>query len=108
MTIDVSLHVTFNLFNSFIYLTSPCAMFAVIFIPDLHLQAALRPEPELHSRPVALIDGASPKPVILQLTQAARDAGVREGMTLTQALARCPNILIKARSAAQENAAADV
>ena len=33
-------------------------MFAVIYIPDFALQAVLRHTPELHSRPVILIDGA--------------------------------------------------
>jgi protein ImuB len=80
-------------------------MFAVIHIPDFFLQAALRPEPELHSHPVSLVEANVPKPVILQLTQAARDAGVREGMAPTQALARCSAILIKTRSVAHESAA---
>ena len=80
-------------------------MFAVIHIPDFFLQAALRPEPELHSRPVALVEANLPKPVILQLTQAARDVGVSEGMTPTQGLARCPALVVKTRSATQESAA---
>lgn len=81
-------------------------MFAVICIPDFHLQAALRLEPmTLHARPVGVIDGTAPNPVILELTQAAREAGVSAGMTVTQAMARSPEILIKRRSAAQEQAA---
>ena len=82
-------------------------MFAVIHIPDFFLQAALRLEPELHSCLVALVEANLPKPVILQLTQAARDAGLSEGMTPTQALARCPVIAIKTRSVAQETAASE-
>jgi len=83
-------------------------MFAVIFVPDFFLQAALRPTPELHSRAVALIDASASDPRILQLTQAARGAGVSEGMTPTQALARCSKLLIKSRSAPQECSASAV
>src|SRR5437667_11655209 len=82
-------------------------MFAVIYIPDFFLQAALRYEPELASRPVALIDESLAKPVIIQLTEAARLSGVCGGMTSTQAMARCRQIIIKSRSPAQEAAAAD-
>ena len=80
-------------------------MFAVIYIPEFLLQAALRPAPDLHARPVALVDGAT-KPVVIQLTQAALDQGAAEGMSPTQALARCPEIIIKTRSSAQEATAA--
>src|SRR5262245_30875089 len=81
-------------------------MFAVIYIPDFYLQAAMRLEPEAwHSRPVALIDGTALNPVVLQLTESARVAGVCPGMTMTQAMARCSNILIKSRSTMQERCA---
>ena len=81
-------------------------MFAVIFIPDFYLQAALRMEAAgLQDRPVALIDSSAVNPTLLQLTPAARAVGVCVGMTVTQAMARCRNIIIKPRSAAQEQAA---
>jgi protein ImuB len=83
-------------------------MFAVIEIPDFELQSVLRIEPEMISRPVALIDAALSKPVIVQLTDAARTAGVTAGMTATQAMARCRHVVLKSRSPAQENAAGDV
>ena len=82
-------------------------MFAVIYIPDFALQAILRLEPELHRQPIALIDEELPKPVVWQLTEAARLAGVVEGLTSTQALARCKKIRIKPRSRAQENVATE-
>src|SRR5947207_9868460 len=82
-------------------------MFAVIYIRDFFLQAALRHEPELASRPVALIDESLAKAVIIQLTEAARLSGVCVGMTSTQAMARCREIIIKSRSPAQEAAAVD-
>jgi protein ImuB len=82
-------------------------MFAVIYIPDFFLQAALRHEPELAKRAVALIDESLPKPVIVQLTEVAKLSGVCTGMTSTQAMARCRQIVIKSRSVAQETAATD-
>ncbi len=82
-------------------------MFAVIYIPNFHLQAALRLEPELRTRPVGLIDDRLPKATIFQLTEAAAKSGVVPGLTSTQAMARCRNILIKSRSIAQEEAATE-
>ena len=82
-------------------------MFAVIQIPDFFLQAAIRHEPELARRAVALIDESLPKPAVIQLTDAARLSSVSLGMTSTQAMARCRDIVIKSRSADQEATAAD-
>ena len=42
-------------------------IFAVIHIPDFELQAALRLEPELRSRPVALLDDAPVKAAVFPL-----------------------------------------
>lgn len=82
-------------------------MFAVIYLPNFSMQAALRHEPELFSCPVALIDEGSFKTVV-QITAVARECGVSESLTSTQALARCPKIIFKNRSEAQENAASEV
>jgi len=82
-------------------------MFAVIFIPDFFLHAVLRAEAGLEKRPVILIDAAEKKPLVLQLTAAARIAGINEGMSPTQALARSTLLQIKPRSPAQEKAATD-
>lgn len=82
-------------------------MFAVIYIPNFHLQAALRLEPELRTRPVALIDDRIPKATIFQLTEAAARTGVTTGLTSTQAMARCRDIIIRSRSIAQEEAATE-
>lgn len=81
-------------------------MFAVIYIPDFALQAALRLEPRLTNEPVALVDPNLPKSPVIQLTAAARDEGVVEGLTPTQARARCSEVLLKPRSAVMEQAAA--
>src|SRR5436190_19457882 len=83
-------------------------MFAVVSIPDFSLQAVLRHEPELISRAVALTDPELPKLGIIQFTAAAREAGVGEGMSASQAMARCADLAIKSRSPAQEQSATDV
>ncbi|MBA4146548.1 MAG: DNA polymerase Y family protein [Verrucomicrobia bacterium] len=77
-------------------------MFSVIYIPDFSLQSVLRDEPDLFLRPVALINGVEKNATIFQLTRPAREAGVCEGLTPTQAMARCGTVLIKSRSAPHE------
>jgi protein ImuB len=82
-------------------------MFAVIYISDFFLHALLRSEAGLEKRPVVLIDDTEKKPLVLQLTAAARAVGIAEGMSPTQALARSTLVQIKPRCAAQEKAATD-
>src|SRR6201999_1190560 len=83
-------------------------MFAVIFIPNFSLQAVLRHEPELRGRAVALVDPKLSKPIIIQLTPAARACGIIEGLTPSQAMARCAELIIKPRSPGQEESATEV
>jgi nucleotidyltransferase/DNA polymerase involved in DNA repair len=77
-------------------------MFATICLPNFYLQAALRHQTELAGKPVALIDDQAPKAVIIQLNPAAEDVGVRSGMTPSQGLARCLELIVKTRMRAQE------
>ena len=77
-------------------------MFATIYLPNFYLQAALRHQAELATRPVGLIDDQNPKPVIVQLNQAAEEAGVRCGMTPSQGLARYLQLVVKTRARLQE------
>ena len=77
-------------------------MFATIYLPDFYLQAALRHQPELRAKPVALIDDEEKKAVIIQLNAAAEATGVRSGMTPSQGLARYLQLVIKVRAPAQE------
>jgi protein ImuB len=77
-------------------------MFAVLYMADFQLQAALRLEPEMRSRPVALLEERPGPPVVFQLTEAARRAGVEAGLTATQAMARCGGVALKTRARAQE------
>lgn len=82
-------------------------MFAVLHAPDFALQALLRHEPELWDRPVAMVDPMQSTPRVLQMTPAAREAGITEGLTAVQALARCREVIVRHRSPQQEAASTD-
>jgi nucleotidyltransferase/DNA polymerase involved in DNA repair len=77
-------------------------MFATIYVPNFYLQAALRHQPELGGRPVALIDAQEAKAVIIQLNEVAVAAGVRCGMSPSQGLARDLQLVVKTRMRGQE------
>ncbi|HZR05576.1 MAG TPA: hypothetical protein VFA61_07085 [Candidatus Udaeobacter sp.] len=77
-------------------------MFATIYLPNFYLQAAIRHQPELYAKPVALIEEQEKKPVIIQLNDVAEQAGICKGMTPSQALARSLQIVIKVRARTQE------
>jgi len=79
-------------------------MFATIYLPNFYLQAAMRHQPKLRTKPVALIDPEQTKVSIIQLNDAAEKAGIRKGMAPSQALGRCLHVVIKTRERAQENA----
>lgn len=83
-------------------------MFATIYLPNFYLQAAMRHQPELRAKPVALIEEQDEKPLIIQLNEAAERAGIRKGMTPSQALARYLQITIKARGRAQEKSMQEI
>ena len=79
-------------------------MFATIYIPNFFLQAAIRHQELPSSTPVGLIAEEEKKPAIIQLNAAAELAGVRNGMTPSQGLARCLKLVIKTRSLIKEEA----
>ena len=83
-------------------------MFATIYVPNFYLQAATRHQPELHAKPVALIEEQDRKPVIIQLNDAAEKAGIRKGMTPSQALARSLQVVIKVRARTQEKSMQEI
>jgi len=74
--------------------------FAVIQARDFALQALRRTEPGLADCPWALIAGEGRKAAVVQVAAAA--AGVEPGMTPTLAMARCPGVLLRTRSAPAE------
>jgi len=77
-------------------------MFATIYLPNFYLQAAMRHQPGLCAKPVALIEEQEKKPVIVQLNDVAEKAGIDKGMTPSQALARSLQVVIKVRARQQE------
>ena len=77
-------------------------MFATLFLPNFHLQAALRHHPRLRGQPVGVIDPTHKKVAIIELNEIAEGAGVLKGMTPSQALARCLHVAIRTRERAQE------
>jgi impB/mucB/samB family protein len=77
-------------------------MFATIYLPNFYLQAVLRHQSELCTKPVALLNEKDAKPLILQLNQAAECAGVCKGMTPSQGLARSLHLVVKVRNPTQE------
>ena len=72
------------------------------------MQAVLRHEPDSGSRPVALLDAEVSHAPILQFNAVAEACGVEEGLTPSQALARCERLTIKTRSRPQEQAVTDI
>src|SRR5262245_4815778 len=83
-------------------------MFAALYLPDFELQAALRHEPALWQKPVALLDNEEARAKIIELTPKAAEAGVNVGMTASQGLARCLSVIIKSRAREQEKIAGEI
>ena len=83
-------------------------MFATIYLPNFYLQAALRHQPELCEKPVALIEEQEKKPLIIQLNEAAEKSGICKGMTPSQALARSLEVVIKVRARTQEKSIQEI
>ena len=83
-------------------------MFATIYLPNFYLQAAIRHHPKLRTEAVALIDASKSKVSIIQLNELAERAGVAKGMSPSQALARCLQVVIRTRERVQENVIDDI
>jgi protein ImuB len=81
-------------------------MFIVLHLAGFALQAVLRAEPataaSFRDRPAALFTGTTKKSVVLTLNAAALAAGVEPGMSASQAIARCPGLLIRSPHADAE------
>jgi protein ImuB len=83
-------------------------MFATIYLPNFYLQAAMRHQPRLCAKPVALIEEQEKKPVIIQLNDVAEEVGICKGMTPSQALARSLQVVIKVRAHTQEKSIQEI
>src|SRR2546421_6835555 len=83
-------------------------MFATLYLPNFYLQSAMRHHPKLRAQPVGLIDPSNKKVAIIELNDAAEKTGVAKGMSPSQALARCLQVVIRTRERAQENVIDDI
>jgi protein ImuB len=78
--------------------------FACIFVPDFPVEAIVRAEPELRSRPVAVLEGKPPLEKVVAVNEEARHQGIYPGMTKLQA-ELCDSVTLRDRSKLQELAA---
>src|ERR1700690_4244035 len=78
--------------------------FACIYVPNFPVAAALRPEPELKPRAIAILEGMSPLEAIIAVNEKAGRMGIAPGMTKAQA-ELCSELALRPRSPLQESAA---
>jgi protein ImuB len=76
--------------------------FASLFVPNFSVQATVRAQPELAARPLILVEG--PHTTVVGLNEPAAKAGVRLGMTKSQAR-QLGEMEVRERSGAQEKIA---
>jgi protein ImuB len=79
-------------------------MFACIYIPNFSIAAALRAEPELRARPVAIFEGKPPLEQIFAVNENASRLGIASGTTKAQA-ELCSELALRPRSSVQESSA---
>ena len=80
--------------------------YAVLYVTNFSLQAVVRTRADLSGKPVALLDDRVKKAIVVQANACARAAGVVAGLTATQAMARCADIVLVPRSGTAEKDAA--
>jgi protein ImuB len=78
--------------------------FACIYVPNFPVAAALRAEPELQARAVAILEGKPPLEKTIAVNDKAARMGIAPGMTKAQA-ELCAELALRPRSALQESAA---
>ena len=78
--------------------------FACIYVTNFPVAAALRAEPELQARAVAILEGKPPLEKIIAVNAEAARMGIAPGMTKAQA-ELCADLALRPRSALQESAA---
>ena len=78
--------------------------FACIHVPNFPVAAALRAEPELQARALAIVEGKPPLEKLLAVNEEATLLGIAPGMTKAQA-ELCSELALRPRSALQESAA---
>ena len=78
--------------------------FACIYVPNFPVAAALRAEPELQTRALAIFEGKPPLEKIFAVNEKAASMGIAPGMTKAQA-ELCADLALRPRSALQESSA---
>jgi protein ImuB len=78
--------------------------FACIYVPNFPVAAALRAEPELQLRAVAILEGKPPLEKTIAVNEKAARLGIAPGMTKAQA-ELCAELAVRPRSALQESTA---
>jgi len=78
--------------------------FACIYVPNFPVAAALRAEPELQVRALAILEGKPPLETIIAVNEKARRLGIAPGMSKAQA-ELCAELCLRPRSALRESAA---
>ena len=78
--------------------------FACIYVPNFPVAAALRAEPELQARAVAILEGKPPLEKIVAVNEKAARMGIAPGMAKAQA-ELCSELALRPRSPLQESAA---
>jgi protein ImuB len=79
-------------------------MFSCIYIPNFSVAAALRAEPDLQVRPVAIFEGKPPLEKIIAVNESARSLNIAPGITKAQA-ELCSELALRPRSPLQESSA---
>jgi protein ImuB len=78
--------------------------FCCIFVPEFPVQAFLRAEPELRSRPVAVLEGKAPLQKVFAVNESAQRMGIAPEMTKLQ-VEPCAGLALRERSPDLESAA---
>src|SRR5271165_1337589 len=78
--------------------------FACIYVPNFSMAAALRAEPELQARPVAILEGKPPLEKIIAVNEKAGASGITPGIPKAQG-ELCTELALRSRSPLQESSA---
>jgi protein ImuB len=78
--------------------------FACIYVPNFSVAAALRAEPDLAERPLAILEGKPPLEKIIAVNGKASDLGIAPGMSKAQG-ELCTELALRLRSPLQESSA---
>src|SRR6476646_11336819 len=78
--------------------------FACIYVPNFAVAAALRAEPDLATRPFAILEGKAPLEKIIAVNEKASALGIAPGMSKAQG-ELCSELALRQRSSLQESSA---